>query len=233
MKCSVRKRCINRGSRLVELAKMFTTAMLSHLNRIWELCQYEPHIAAARSIGSNSFVWIGTWSHNPCQGRCSHLCASSQYASQPQLPEASVVIVKAGGCIGVTTCIMDLPFKNSKKVCHHARSDLKSAVRCIQWSSCLALLAVSIIQRRKIQPGTTILAACDSFSIKERSSRFSLHVWKSCKSPNLAAIHWDFPSSMKRSRGPLQCLSFWEYSWTPWQWRCVSWTENWQNCVNS
>ena len=106
----MRRSSCNEPRRLVELAKMFTTAMLSHLNRIWELRQYEPHVVVARSIGSNSFVWIGTWPHNPCQERCSHLCASSQYAPQPQLPEASVVIVKVGGSIGVNTRIMDLPF---------------------------------------------------------------------------------------------------------------------------
>ena len=180
-KCSVRKRCITRASRLVELAKMFATAMLSHLDRIWELRQYEPHVAAARSIGSNPLCGLEHGLTILAKGIAAiNLCASSQYAPQAQLLEAFVVIVQAGGCIGVTTRIMDLPFQNSKKVCHYARSDLKSAVRCIQWSSCLALLAVSIIRRRKIWPGTTILATYDSFPIILRRGvrDFSPHVWK-------------------------------------------------------
>ena len=73
MKCIVRNKCITRGSQVVELDRIFTTAILSHLNRIWELCQCEAHVAAARRIGNNSLVWIGTLHHAPYQGCCNHL----------------------------------------------------------------------------------------------------------------------------------------------------------------
>ena len=132
MKCSVRNKCITRGSLLVELERILTTAILSHLNKMCRLHQYGPHVVAASRMGSNSFVWIGTSPQEPFHGHCIHLHVSVQNAPHPQLPEASVVTVKCGLSVGATACIMALPFHETEKRHHQERSDLNSADRRTQ-----------------------------------------------------------------------------------------------------
>ena len=66
----------------------------------------EPHVVAARSTdctGNNSFVYMVPQS---LPRALQPLLCFEPLCPQCQLPEASVVIMKAGGCIGVTTRIM-------------------------------------------------------------------------------------------------------------------------------
>ena len=121
-------------------------------------------------MGNNSFTAIILSFHTPFHGHWIYL--SSQHAPQPHLPDASVEKRNFGDQLADTLCIIPRLFQQSIKQCHHARSDLKSAERWTQWSSCLALWATSIMRRRKMRPGTIILAACANLPINDKRSRF-------------------------------------------------------------
>ena len=76
-------------------------------------------------VGSSSsycvFAWIGVCCHSFRHGHCIHCPASTQNAPQPQVPDASVVMVAVGGCAFARTCIMAWPFHDFMKQ-HHQSS---------------------------------------------------------------------------------------------------------------
>ena len=131
--------------------------MLSQCTWTKDECQYGPHVAIAKMIGSSSFVWIGVSFHSSCHGHWIHCFCSNQKPPHPHLPEASVVSVAFGSCAGAIVCIMVRPFHDFKNKRHQVRSERNSPVRWIQWSSFLAWFAVSIILLRKMRPGTTLM----------------------------------------------------------------------------
>ena len=163
MSCNAKKKCIHlskcmiKGSLLVCEAMMLTTAMLSHHTSTWRCCHCAPRMAHAKAIGSSSLAAMHCWSQLPFHSICIHL--SFHAAPQPHDSDASELNVISGCPRGLCTSNMLRLFYNGRKVSHHSKSDRNSAVKWIQWSSCRALCAVSIILLKKVRTCLTTLHA--------------------------------------------------------------------------
>ena len=95
-----------------------------------------PHIAQARTTGTNSFTIMFTDSHSKGHCPCNHKLPQS--APQPNVPDASVNTFMDG-----TTCCVRLrnviPFQESTKVDHQAKSDRRFTLRRMWWWGALGI----------------------------------------------------------------------------------------------
>ena len=109
-----------------------TTASLSHFDITTLPSQCLPHIAAAITIGINSFVAMLVLSAMSVSSHGSWNHLLSQNAPQPHLPDASEMTVSETSRLP-SDVSKQIPFHFSRNSHHHIKSDLTAEFR---WTWC-------------------------------------------------------------------------------------------------
>ena len=141
-------------------------------------------------MGSNSLSAID---HSSVPvGYCSCIHSTPHHAPQPKDPEASVYKWISWSIEGQFS-IMATTFHESRKQCHHHRSDLNEAFS--RTNCCLFPIPLSSSNtlRRKVLPGRTTLQACFSLPANDCSS-FTLQAFFGNHSATSCCSSVSFPT---------------------------------------